>query len=304
MDLLGKKLKQQKELREKAKRPRKKQEYTPVEVDTGLDDDERGGFENDPEPGEETTIKMKPKNKPLPLPPTKKAGAKTMGRSPKLSPGIKQRNSTMKSPSDSASNNQLSDSGRLGKQPQAGVGKQPQAGVALMQELTKKKGLKSTSSKAAGSNDVVSSPSTRKQKGSKPLPSPPAISTPDHLEGGESEPVYANAIAPEHVGDTGYQNCDFDGPPTGATPTSAGGTPGAGGQSEYQNINFGVQKPPQTKKKPKINAARSPNTASKNRTHSNAGHTHPNAGGSQANGSVAGNSAGEYQNFQFGVPKN
>lgn len=293
MDLLGKKLKQQKELREKAaKKPRRKQEYTPVEIDTGLDD-EKGGFENDPEPGEETTIKMKSKNKPLPLPP----GAKP--KSPRPSPGATLRSSA-KSPAELASNG---DSGRKPSQSQA---KTSGTGMALIQELTKKKSLKVTTSKAAGSHNA--SPLTKRVKENKPLPSTPKAnkaappsSTVDQQVDGESEPMYANALTPAHAGGKAYQNCDFSGPPS-ATPTSTAGaapppgaTPTSAG-SEYQNINFGVQKP-QTKKKPKsAGGARSPRVAS-------AG-THSSPGGPQVNGSVAGNSAsGEYQNFQFGVQK-
>lgn len=342
MDLLGKKLKQQKELREKAARkPRRKQEYTPVEVDTGLDD-ERGGFENDPEPGEETSIKMKPRSKPLPLPPSPRpehASSRPSNKSPKPSHGIKQRNS-IKSPSDLTSKN---DSGRFPNQ--------PQAGVALMQELAKKKQIKSTVLKAAGGKDTY--PSTnRKSKDTKPLPSipstgrtapslPPVASAVVQEEPeGESEPMYANTFTADATGSSSYQNCDFSGPPGGATPISSGATPissgttpissgatpissgatpissgatpissGArptsapgGAPGEYQNINFGVQKP-QTKKKPKTSAARSPNVAAKNHTHPHTSHAHSSAGGAQANGSVAGNSAGEYQNFQFGGPK-
>lgn len=303
MDLLGKKLKQQKELREKAaKKPRKKQEYTPVEIDTGLDD-ERGGFENDPEPepGEETTIRMRPKSKPLPLPPSAKP------KSPRISPGAKQQNS-VKLPSDSASKNQFSgDSGRKSSQSQA----KTNSGMALLQELSKKKGLKPTASKAAGGHDA--SPSTRRMKDNKPLLSVPNTSkavlsasfpgTADQQADEESEPVYANTANTLTPSGTAYQNCDFSRPP-GATPTSsAGATPTStsGVMEEYQNINFGVQKQsaPQTKKKPKgAGGARSPNVAGKNHSH-----THASPGGPQVNGSVAGNSAGEYQNFQFGQKK-
>ena len=197
MDLLGKKLKQQKELRERAaKKPRKKQEYTPVEVDTGLDD-EKGGFENDPEPGEETTIKMKPKNKPLPLPPSAKS-KKTSPR-PSPNPGAKQWNSVKSQSPD----------------------QKPNTGFALMQELSKKTSLKPT--KAAGGHDA--SPSTRKTKENKPLPSVPKATPTAHFAGSyeqedaaESDPVYANAIP---KADMAYQNCDFSGPPSATPPPSA-----------------------------------------------------------------------------------
>jgi hypothetical protein len=294
MDLLGKKLKHQKELREKAKKPRKKQEYTPVEIDTGLDD-EKGGFENDPEPGE-TTITVKSKNKPLPLPPT----AKPAGKSPKPSPGVQHRGKSHSS-------------GDAVSQPQA-------AGLALMHEIASKKG--GLKSKAAGSHGGSS-----KRKDGKPLPSVPdaakavtSLAPPpaDQQGGEECEPVYANTFAPSQDDNTSYQNCDFSGPPS-ATPTptptpATGGTQAAtsaatapAGQSEYQNINFGVQKQaPQTKKKPKTagsgrSPGRSPNVASKNRSHSSAG-SNP-VGGAQVNGSIDANSAGQYQNFQFGVLK-
>lgn len=264
MDLLGKKLKQQKELREKAKKPRRKQEYTPVEVDTGLDD-EKGGFENDPEPGEETAIKMKAKNKPLPLPPN----AKPKKTSPRPSPGVQRNSVKSSSPGNS--------------RPKANTG------MAFMQELSKKASLK-----AAGSEEA--SLSTRKVN--KPLPSVPTGSY-EQEDSAESDPVYANAM---QTGDMPYQNCDFSGPPSAtpsseAPPTTTTSADGAGGQSEYQNINFGKQ-PPQTKKKPKSAGTGKP--AGKNHSHSNTGHTHTS---SHLNGSVDGNSAGEYQNFQFGVHK-
>ena len=281
MDLLGKKLKQQKELREKAaKKPRKKQEYTQVEIDTGLDD-ERGGFENDPLPGEEMPIKTKTKNKPLPLiPPTGKA---SLDKSPKPSQKSRPKGKTM------------------GTGPQQG-----NTGLTLVQELAKRRTTKGAAS---------SSP-TRKNKSHVAESSEGGGST---GEGEACEPLYANTqFSPAHTKkdeveeDLRYQNCDFDGPPqgpSGTPPASAGPPPpsasqgGGGGassgggegesESQYQNVNYGPPKQqlaPATKKKPKAGTAGS-GVGGRSPRLSQAKHM---------NGSATNNSSGEYQNFQFG----
>ena len=278
MELLGKKLKQQKELREKAKKPRKKQEYTPVEIDTGLNDDE-GGFENDPLPGEEQTIKIK--TKPLPLPPTKSSGPgtsprplskpKKQGPAPPKKPGSgldsPERSSTETSPA-AVRSKQLGNPG-------------PSTGMALIQELSnvKKKG-----GKKPGSNPLG---------GGRP-PQPPAkpdVSSTSDVAVEEDEPVYANTepLQLDSSEDTKYQNWEFNGPPE-TTPSGDSG-------EHYQNVGFKTQKPenpPSTKKKPpKTGPTKSPKPSASSRP------TNHISSGAQLNGSLHGNSAGEYQNIGF-----
>lgn len=384
MALLGKKLKQQKELREQARKPRRSQQhnYTPVEIDTGLDD-EKGGFENDPEPEE---VK---KNKPLPLPPTKNAHSK----SPRPSPGVKQRNTE---PPPPPSSKEIFP-GQNGPQTNA-------AGTALMQELAKKKALKPASNADSSLEKkkkyVVQSKPPPAPSPGKPSPAPSR--TLAGQDGKESEPVYANTQFPPKEENSGYQNCDFSGPPqpspksehaikrkpsdlSGKTrakqsdvgvalmqeftkkkgPKSVSKTseeihdtkaqklketkPLAGkavpakthagakqdiaesepmyantavaeqsSDSGYQNCDFsGPPKPvgaatdsrqPLTTKKPKTaGVTKSASMTGKPRSKSGSGHTHFGTGGGARGhtngGSVAGNSAGEYQNIQFGVKK-
>lgn len=265
MDLLGKKLRQQKELREKAKKPRKKQEYTPVEIDTGLDD-ENGGFENDPLPDEEPVIRVKsadkPKNKPLPLPPTKKLHhPERSGPSPEVSPKRAGPSPPAKpKPGMSHKPPPASDSGRN----QPGVAKKSKGapsgvGMALMQELAQR-GKKSPSS-----HPKKASPSPQRTKTSPQISPSTALPPPETDNTSESEPLYANTAevpkqsTPAMEDDFHYQNCEFDGPPP--PPTAAPGNPSpptlnknpTGGPSEYQNFNFITQKQPSpggpTKKK-------------------------------------------------------
>ena len=281
MDLLGKKLRQQKELRERARAPRKKEEYTPVEIDTGLNDDE-GGFENDPQPGENgpppsSVIKIKSKNKPLPLPPTKKPN----GSSP---------NSTIKSasrqgptpptkPKVSADGDATlsNEQGRAPSQKQGGHSIQTKMGMNFIEELVNKnKGI-----------------STEKERSIPPVK--PKTSETE----AESEPLYANALSQP---DSGYQNWDFSGPPppnAGEQTHSSTGEPtrtvGGEDHSQYQNFTFISQKqpPPQTKKKvAKSGQGNGPNISPKPRKHMN-------DSGAGINGSLTDNSASVYQNIDF-----
>lgn len=213
MNLLEKKLKQQKEQREKAKKPRKKVEYTPVEVDTGLDD-ERGGFENDDE-----AMKIKPKNKPLPAPPTNKTGSK----SPRPQESQKRKAAT------------------LGR---------PAGGVALMQEFTSKKGKPKSSDTTQkhslpGKTPSASVSSLSQDEQAEPLyantaqPSadtpyqnmdfdgPPPASPAGGRTSKTSPPTHTKKSASELVG----------------TGTTAG--------TEYENFGFGGKKqPPPAARKP------------------------------------------------------
>ncbi len=243
MGLLEKKLKQQKEQRERAKKPRKKQEYTPVEVDTGLDD-ERGGFEND---GEEPAMKIK-KIKPLPVPPTKK-------------PGSKSPSATRQSPPVEASPKPLPKLPGASKKKASTLGRGRNTGFTLMQELASKKGKPSKSSDSEGGDQSPPSKTT----------SMSAISSLSQDSGaGVCEPLYANTAQPKAP----YQNMEFNGPPNAGpgsagaskktfpptatkppTSTSTSDLSGAGSQSEYQNINFNVKKQsPATSTKKKTRA--------------------------------------------------
>ena len=276
MSLLEKKLKQQKEQRERAKKPRKTQEYTPVEMDTGLDDDE-GVFEND---GEEP-MKVKTKNKPLPLPPTKKTG----GKSPKI-PHPEDKSSPNVQPKPQKKSSTL------------GRGAQTSTGMALMQEFASKKG------KLPKSSAITDSPPTQRSQHHTPPPnkttSASAIAQ-VNPEAEQSEPLYANTAQPK--ADTPYQNMEFNGPPAGpagggarktsppmTTKSSTSDLSGAGhSQSEYQNFNFNAKKqpPPAAKKKP--------------RAHMN-GSTSPRINSSPDNSPTSpkhNNSEGVYQNTTF-----
>ena len=284
MNLLEKKLKQQKEAREKKKKPHRKQEYTPVEIDTGLDD-ERGGFEND---GEEP-MKFK-KNKPLPLPPSGKPGSK----SPKVTPPVdsavpKKLPKPHPSPKHKPSGEKGAGSSTLGRSGGAG-------GFALMQELASKKGKPKKMSAAAPPNKTTSS-STIAASAHAP--------DPDDLGGGEvSEPLYANTAQAQPQADAPYQNMEFTGPPdAGVSKTKTSPTTTTRSlersdlsaseiqsQTEYQNINFNKKAPPvSSKKKLKSGVHMNGGTA-----HSNAPRVLPKPQG------PVNNSEGVYQNTDFG----
>ncbi len=227
MDLLGKKLKQQKELREKAKAPRKKQEYTPVEIDVGRDSD---GFENDPLPSEETTIKIRSKKKPLPETPsgkTKKVSVQGgAAPAPKTKPAKKQ-----------------------GPPPpsKSGGGGGGGGGMAFINELASRNKGKGTAMPATKDQDNSSSNTSTSSLGE------------DRSE--ECEPVYANTISQGEP----YQNWEFGGPPEVAKTTPpASVTEGVdtNSQSEYQNVGFKLQphlQPP--RKKPSSKQGKSPNSS-------------------------------------------
>lgn len=283
MELLGKKLKQQKEMRERAKKPRRKQEYTPVEVDTGLDD-ERGGFEND---GEEPSIKMK-KTKPLPAPPVK---SKTPPTPPsKKSPDrdrseVGSTTSLGKSAKTSAKGppvkvGSLSDSGSVGGQlaSSGSLSGSTSTGLALLQEINEKRRAKSKNKAAvaAAITQTLTPPPSAVGGHRSPSTTPRAVQLAsrsaqelDRLgeeeeEGGVCEPMYANTgeVMQPHPHDdskSGYENYNFDN--SQAPPPQGGGGGGGGPGSEYQNFEFLAQKkqpPPQVKKKkPKPTAGRS-----------------------------------------------
>ena len=312
MDLLGKKLKEQKEKREKSRKPRKRQEYTAVELDSGMNTDEK--FENDPQPpsssmggSKETSIKIKStREKPLPAPPTSKkppspshadptplkpatTTKKVLPTTPSAKPGRKQSN-TQKSQGNSGS-------------------------FARLQEIAKQ-GFQLPGQTGPSRNSVHQSAGAAAEP----------MSSDSQQDAGIMEPMYANTANPsaaqgpkEEAGD-GYQNWEFKGPPTGTStsqgkaalkPTPSAGTSKSQGKAalkptpsastttaaadednQYQNIHFQTNKSAKTKtSKP------SPRPSSKSVSSAKKATTQQSA--PQANASAYADDASVYQNVGF-----
>lgn len=283
MEELGRKLKHQKELREKAKKPRKKQEYTPVEIDTGLDD-EQGGFENDPLPGEESIIKVKsPKNKPLPAVPPNKKDPDVSPSSPRKSSTPPATSSKPKARRQTASKDEGPPAGGDGppathKKPGKSKGANS---VAFLQELA----AKNNKGKVAAGEDSSSSSSNGKhhQISSRPYTAGESKFLPQ-----EPEPLYANTDLSQSVPKE-YENYSFDGPPDVSGEGSSFSS-----QSEYENVGFKTKKQqlqPQTKKKPSKSPTPTRSSASLK------GHGLDKGAGGHVNGTSGAGS--EYQNVNF-----
>lgn len=287
MDVLSKKLKEQKEQKEKKEQDKKgtkstrpKQEYSPVVLDSGMNDEEEM-FENDPVPplAPSTT-----KDKPLPLPPTKKkptCSIKVEAHSPKsYSP---------KRVAPPPPSPKLKPTTKQGASAATGKRKNSEGTHPLASTIT---------------------PAHHSHMDHKDL-SPPhrrSLSLDNEPGSEELEPMYENTIPASHsqplepLDEANYQNCDFDGSPLPSSEVVATCTPTAetcslvppGDQDHYQNFAFQTQKAAKQKQNATMKAAKS---SSRPSISSQKYHHHKSA--SHDNGSAKEEPANMYQNVGF-----
>ena len=293
MAVLSKKLKEQKE-KKKSKAPCKWQEYTQVEVDSGMNNEEI--FENDPLPAPDPTggkVTPKPKLtkvKPLPLVPTKKKTVSESTSSRTFSP---KRVAPAPPPAKSKPTNKQSTSSQ-----------------------------KQSSSGGAG-EEVIKRSNSEGQK--IPKATHPLNTSTHHLHGdsshtsltqsqdmlGEEEPMYANTSSnslsqPTPDDSHLYQNCDFNGPPrpdAALTTAETSSVAATGDQDHYQNFTFQSQKAVKHSTNKKKVAKAIPCHSSQEHRHKTASRV--NGSASRVNGSASHvNSPTEeegnfYQNIEF-----
>ena len=320
MDLLGKKLKEQKMKREQARKPRKRQEYTPVEMDSGMNTEE--GFENDPQPprgSKEKAIKIKStKEKPLPAPPTNKkppSHARTDPPSPK-SPMTPKR--VAPGPPSAKANKKQGPTAPLKPN-----GSSSTSNFARLQEIAKLSYPGQTPSPQLSATQGSLSPGEQEDLGE------------------EMEPMYANSADASTSQDPlmdsgdGYQNWEFNGPPkpseaagpasqkASLKPSAPVASTAADDDNQYQNVNFQTAKSakknptkssprPSTKASPRPSTKASPHPSTKASPHpSTKASPRPNSKSSQqsqkqqqaavpqTNASAYSDDASVYQNVGF-----
>ena len=239
MELLGKKLKEQKEKREKSKKA-KRQEYTPVELDSGMDNKET--FENDPLlPFVAKDVPLKPKltkDKPLPAPPTKKKVA----------------NATLETHSNKTTPSQSKPSKKRSHAPPPPPQKQVASPIGIAGEIARIH--EAARRKQSEGAQPFSGTTTQHSAHIKHMDSPNSsmahsFDEVQELEG-IMEPLYANTASTtssthslSQPNETSYQNVDFSGPPLSQPDISTATTvtdSSSNDQIHYQNFAFQMQK--------------------------------------------------------------